>query len=97
MPGYIGNIPLPQASQTRQAFTATAGQTSFATSGYSPGFLDVFLNGVKLAAEDYTATNGSDVVLTVGAATNDILEIIATELFQPVDLEEVEILALAGL
>ena len=53
MSGYIGTQPVPQATQKRQAFTATAGQTSFATSGYSVGFVDVYMNGVKLAAADY--------------------------------------------
>ena len=77
MAGYIGTAAVPQATQKRQAFTATAGQTSFATSGYSVGFVDVYMNGVKLAAADYTATNGSDVVLATAALVNDIIEIVA--------------------
>ena len=77
MAGYIGTAAVPQATQKRQAFTATAGQTSFATSGYSVGFVDVYMNGVKLAAADYTATNGSDVVLATAALVNDIVEIVA--------------------
>ena len=81
MSGYIGTQPVPQATQTRDAFTATAGQTSFATSGYTPSFLDVFLNGVKLSAADYTASNGSDVVLASGAALDDILEVVAYTTF----------------
>ena len=81
MSGYIGTQPVPQATQTRDAFTATSGQTSFATSGYTPNFLDVFLNGVKMAAADYTASNGSDVVLATGAATGDILEVVAYTTF----------------
>ena len=82
MSGYIGTQPVPQATQTRDAFTATAGQTSFATSGYTPNFLDVYLNGSKLAAADYTASNGSDVVLTSGAALDDILEVVAFTTFE---------------
>jgi len=77
MSGYIGTQPVPQATQKRQAFTATAGQTTFAISGYSVGFVDVYMNGVKLAAADYTATNGSDVVLATAALVNDIIEIVA--------------------
>ena len=84
MSGYIGTQPVPQATQTRDAFTATSGQTSFATSGYTPNFLDVFLNGVKLAAADYTASNGSDVVLATGATTGDILEVVAYSSFEVV-------------
>jgi hypothetical protein len=83
MSGYIGNIPTPQATQTRDTFTATSGQTSFATSGYTPGFLDVFLNGVHLVnGTDYTASNGSDVVLTSGATTGDNLEVVSYSTFE---------------
>jgi len=81
MSGYIGTQPVPQATQTRDSFTATSGQTSFATGGYTPNFLDVYLNGVKLASADYTASNGSDVVLASGAATGDILEVVAFTTF----------------
>ena len=81
MSGYIGTQPVPQATQTRDSFTATSGQTSFATGGYTPNFLDVYLNGVKLASADYTAANGSDVVLASGAATGDILEVVAYTAF----------------
>ena len=83
MSGYIGVVPLPQATQTRDVFTATSGQTTFATSGYTPSFLDVFLNGVHLQnGTDYTASNGSDVVLTVGAAAADVLEVVAYTTFE---------------
>lgn len=83
MSGYIGNIPVPAATQTRDTFTATAGQTSFATSGYTPSFLDVFMNGSHLVnGTDYTASNGSDVVLTSGAADGDNLEVVAFTTFE---------------
>ena len=83
MSGYIGNIPTPQATQSRDSFTATASQTSFATAGYTAGFLDVYLNGVHLLdSADYTATNGSDVVLTVGAAAGDVLEVVSYSTFE---------------
>lgn len=84
MSGYIGNIPVPQATQTRQTFTATASQTTFTTAGYTAGFVDVFMNGVKLVdGTDFTATNGSTVVLTTGAAANDVVDIV---MFTAVDL-----------
>jgi hypothetical protein len=47
--------------------------------------VDVYLNGVKLAAADYTATNGSDIVLTTGAALDDILEYVAYTPFEVAD------------
>ena len=84
MSGYIGPAPVPQSTQTRQTFTATSGQTSFATAGYTAGFVDVYMNGVRLVdGTDFTATNGSDVVLTTGAATGDIIDVL---MFTAVDL-----------
>ena len=86
MSGYIGTQPVPQATQTRDTFTATAGQTSFSTGGYTPGFLDVFLNGVHLQnGTDYTASNGSEVVLATGAALVDVLEVVAFTTFETAD------------
>jgi hypothetical protein len=42
----------------------------------------VYLNGVHLARADYTATNGSDVVLAVGAAADDTVEIVSFATFE---------------
>jgi hypothetical protein len=55
------------------------------TGGYTPGFVDVYLNGAKLAPADFTATNGSDIVLASGGAANDILEVVAFQEFTVVD------------
>jgi hypothetical protein len=82
MAGYIGNIPVPQGTQTRQSFTAIASQTSFPTIGYTAGFIDVYLNGVKLIdGTDFTASNGSDVVLAVGASASDVLNVVIFDTF----------------
>ena len=75
MSGYIGPQPVPQAVMFSQTFTATASQTSFATRGYQPGFLQVFLNGSFLDPSEYTATNGSDIVLNSGASASDQLTV----------------------
>jgi len=57
-----------------QYFTPTAGQMTFTvTGGYVVGKIEVFLNGVLLFADDYTATNGVHVVLSAGVATTDTL------------------------
>ena len=82
MAGYLGAIPVPQATQNRESFTASANQTSFATAGYTVGFVDAFLNGVRLNTADFTATNGSDIVLASGAAVNDILDVISYATFE---------------
>jgi hypothetical protein len=68
--GGSGNV------YTKTTFTATASQTTF-TVNYTVGYVDVYLNGVKLTTSDYTATTGTTVVLSVAAALNDIVEIIA--------------------
>lgn len=62
----------------RQLYTATAGQTTFTfTAGYTPGYLDVYRNGVRLASgTDFTATNGTSFVLTTPALLNDEVEAI---------------------
>ena len=63
-------------SYTRTSFTATASQTTFSVT-YSVGYIQVYLNGVLLNASDYTASNGTSVVLSVGANSGDIVETIA--------------------
>lgn len=61
----------------RQIFTATANQTTF-TVNYLPQYIDVYLNGVKLVnGQDFVATNGTTVVLSVGAALGDLVEVVA--------------------
>ena len=64
------------SSRTTSTQTATAGQTSF-NFNYNVGFVDVFLNGVKLPSSEFTASNGSTVVLDDAAFANDTLEFIS--------------------
>ena len=60
-----------------QTYIATSGQTTFTvTGGYTVGLVDVFINGVRLTSSDYTATNGTTVVLTVGTMVGNIVDII---------------------
>lgn len=76
---YIGNSPGVASQRIVSSFTATAGQTLFTlSSGYSLGYLDVYLNGVKLInGTDYTADNGTTVTLTQATALNDTVECVA--------------------
>ena len=57
-------------------FTATASQTTF-TVTYTVGLVEVYRNGVKLAIADYTASNGTTIVLATGANVGDVIEVIA--------------------
>ena len=73
-------------------YTATAGQTTFsgaddnaATLSYTANNIQVVMNGVILDPSDYTATNGTSVVLASGAALNDVVNIYAFQSFTVAD------------
>ena len=82
-PGGTGNVSarylgIPASGVTTTAyrtlttFTATSGQTTFTPPSYAAGFINVYRNGVLLTpTSDYTATNGTTVVLATGANTSD--------------------------
>ena len=59
----------------RSSYTATANQTNFA-SVYDVGYVDVYLNGLKLMPADFTATDGANIVLASGAAVGDTVDIV---------------------
>ena len=65
-------------NKTATTVTATGGQTTFNVN-YSVGNIDVFLNGARLSSSEYTASNGTSVVLAFGAAAGDTLDFIAFE------------------
>jgi len=86
---YIGTSP-SNGVRRRFVYEATASQTSFSgndengiTLTYVDSlYLDVYQNGVKLkAGDDYTATTGTTVVLAVGASANDVVEMVAFDVF----------------
>ena len=64
------------ATRTSQTFTAAEDQTTFSFN-YTVGLLDVFYNGVKLASTEFTANNGTSVVLGDVAYAGDIIEFIS--------------------
>ena len=72
------------SAYTLYEFVTSNNQTNFAgndDNGSSLGYrtgdsIQVFLNGILLEeTEDYTATNGANVILTQGASNNDLLQI----------------------
>ena len=82
--GWIAAGSAVNGTANRFEYTATAGQTTFTgadsnsnTMAYDAGFIDCYLNGVKLANADFTATNGTSVILGSGASVNDILMVVA--------------------
>jgi hypothetical protein len=78
----------------RYNYTATNAQTTFTgadnngnTLAYDAGYVDVYLNGVKLLnATDVTVTSGSSVVLASGATTGDVVDIVAYGTFSVASL-----------
>lgn len=84
--GWVDASSAQQAALTVYKFIATAGQTTFSgtssngtTLAYLAGGIVVTLNGSVLAGggDDYTASNGTSVVLTSGATAGDTLEVYA--------------------
>ena len=71
-------------TSARFKYTASGSQTTFTgsddngnTLAYDAGFIDVYLNGVKLVnGTDVTVTSGTSVVLASGATANDIVDIV---------------------
>ena len=70
-------VTFPINTYARQAFTPTAGQTSFTlTTAIITGSEQVFLNGVLLVrGTDYTTPSTTNITLTSGAAVGDSLEV----------------------
>jgi hypothetical protein len=66
--------------------TATAAQTDFSVT-YTVGQLSVYLNGALLASGDFTASNGTTVVLASGAALNDIFTAVAYSTVAGLEIE----------
>ena len=65
------------SARAEENFVATAAQTTFTiTGGYVVGLVDVYVNGVRYLPSDYTATNGTTVVLAVGLLAGDAVTIL---------------------
>ena len=82
--GYIGRNPGDSSVIiAKQTYAPTGSQTDFAfASGYTVGYLDVYINGARLISPtDYSATDGSSVTLTVAAQNGDVLEFVAYKAF----------------
>ena len=82
--GYIGRAPGDSAvTVARQTFSPTGITTDFTfASGYTVGYLDLFLNGAKLIeGVDYNATDTSTISLVSAAINGDVLEGVAYKAF----------------
>ena len=82
--GYIGRNPGDSSViVARQSFTPSGVTTDFTfASGYTPGYIDAYLNGAKLIeGSDYTASDSSTVTLLSAAGSGDVLELVAYKAF----------------
>ena len=84
-----GDVDTYNRQLTRYYFVATAGQTSITgvdanglTLAYVAGSEAVYVNGaLQVRGQDYTATNGTSVVMSTALAVNDVVEIFAYTAF----------------
>jgi hypothetical protein len=80
---YIGQS-LTEGTRRVYTYVATASQTTF-NAVYGVGAVDVYQNGVLLQPSDYTATDGTSVVLDTGAALDDEITIVCHNTFSVAD------------
>ena len=84
-----GDVDTYNRQLTRYYFVATAAQTTITgtdanglTLAYVAGSEAVYVNGaLQVRGQDYTATNGTSVVMTAALAVNDVVEIFAYTAF----------------
>ena len=93
--GYIGRNPADSSVViSRQSFTASGITTDFTfASGYTVGYFDLYINGVKLVeGSDYTASDSATfAVLNGGAQDGDVLEGVAYKAFNLGDASRIGI------
>ena len=90
--GYIGRAPSDSSVVVaRQTFSPTGITTDFTfASGYTVGYLDVYLNGAKqIEGQDYNANDSSTFeVLGGGAANGDVIEAVAYKAFNVSNIKD---------
>tara|TARA_B100000902_G_scaffold322996_1_gene316586 strand:+ start:32 stop:361 length:330 start_codon:yes stop_codon:yes gene_type:complete len=98
----VQSITLSASTQNVTEFVSTSNQTTYSIT-YTPNAILVFLNGILLDnGVDYTATNGTSIVLTNGAAADDVLTVdkgnytfTATAASNPATVDDATALAIA--
>ena len=88
MAGYIGtraSVVTPGAER-KKVFSISTTTSSLTGLEYTPGFVHVFHNGVRLVdGTDYTGTNGTSITLTTAAQNGDEVVVISYATFQVAD------------
>ena len=84
---WVPTVSNVNATNERGDFTvgtssgSYSGSTTVFPATYDVGFIDVYLNGIKLAAADFTATNGTSITLASAASSGDSLQTVAYSTF----------------
>jgi hypothetical protein len=74
---FSSGATLGAINRAVQNFTATANQTIITSAvAYSPALLDVYVNGLLLNNSQYTATDGSTVVMTYPMSAGDSVRLV---------------------
>ena len=82
---FLNALTSVNGTSERVVYTASSGQTTFNVV-YDIGYVDVYLNGIKLLlGTDFTATSGTNIVLTTGAIANDTVDIVSYGAFSLAD------------
>lgn len=88
MSGYIGTraaVASP-GTERKKTFAITTTTTNLTGLSYTPGFVHVYHNGIRLVdSTDYTATDGSTITLTTAAENGDEVVVVSYGTFSPAD------------
>ena len=88
--GYIGRQPNDTSTViARQQYIPNGITDTFLfVSGYDTGYVDVYMNGVRLAeGRDFTAGDGRTVQILNPATRDDVVEVIAYKAFNPTAIQ----------
>jgi len=88
MAGYIGSRAsvVSSGAERKKTFAITGTTTVLTGLSYTPTFVHLFHNGVRLVdGTDYTATNGTSITLTSAAESGDEVVVISYASFQVAD------------
>ena len=62
----------------KQTFNVTSNQTLFnLTEKYTTGYIDVYVNGVRLSPADFTETNDDTITLATAAVAGDVVDFVS--------------------
>lgn len=73
---YYGIPPTLKGQEYRLEEIATSGKTTF-ISPYTVGMVDVYVQGVLLSSTDYTATDGTNVILNRPCVAGEVVKVIS--------------------